>query len=169
MPAPLVRQPIEANTGAGAYLLTQFQDYDASAAAAAAYVASVVAAQAEGAPARSDFRIALSDEELERVLPILRAVPLLVHLSEDGLLALLSHSAWRNFRRSEPLITEGARSSPKYVYVLLSGEIEITEEVKEREQTQEEAGATAPSRVRHEGALIQTARALCCAQMRNAS
>ena len=42
---------------------------------------------------------AFSAEDVARVLPVLREVPLLLHLSDEGLLALLERSALRDFRK----------------------------------------------------------------------
>ena len=66
----------------------------------------------------------ISKEERERVLPLLRASPLLQHISDEGLDELLERSAMRNYRAGEPMIGEDSQAAD--VFLILSGDLEIS-------------------------------------------
>lgn len=63
-----------------------------------------------GAGLQENKQIELSERELARVMPLLRNVPIFLHLSEEGLHALVAHSKLRSFQANEPLIVQGSRS-----------------------------------------------------------
>ena len=60
-------------------------------------------------------------------MALLRGVPIFAHLSDEGLHTMVSNSTVRHFQKGSPIIAQGSRSSD--VYVILSGKMEVTEEV----------------------------------------
>ena len=69
------------------------------------------------------------DDDEKACMALLRGVPIFAHLSDEGLHTMVSNSTVRHFQKGSPIIAQGSRSSD--VYVILSGKMEVTEEVKE--------------------------------------
>ena len=75
-------------------------------------------------------------------MALLRGVPIFCHLSDEGLHNMVSNSSVRHFQKGSPIIAQGSRSSD--VYVILSGKMEVTEEVPVILSAEEAAAAQDP-------------------------
>lgn len=95
-------------------------------------------APAASPPAKAHTLAELDDDE-KACMALLRGVPIFAHLSDEGLHTMVSNSTVRHFQKGSPIIAQGSRSSD--VYVILSGKMEVTEEVKEVPVSAEAAAA----------------------------
>ena len=95
-------------------------------------------APAASPPAKAYTLPELDDDE-KACMALLRGVPIFAHLSDEGLHTMAANSTVRHFQKGSPIIAQGSRSSD--VYVILSGKMEVTEEVKEVPVSAEAAAA----------------------------
>ena len=96
-------------------------------------------APAAASPPAQAYTLPELDDDEKACMALLRGVPIFAHLSDEGLHTMVSNSTVRHFQKGSPIIAQGSRSSD--VYVILSGKMEVTEEVKEVPVSAEAAAA----------------------------
>ena len=99
-------------------------------------------APAAASPPAEAYTLPELDDDEKACMALLRGVPIFAHLSDEGLHTMVSNSTVRHFQKGSPIIAQGSRSSD--VYVILSGKMEVTEEVPVILSAEEAAAAQDP-------------------------